>query len=109
LCLTSNPGAADFQTGIYKTVAQKAKEWNKNGNLGLVVGATKPEQLKEIADIAGDLPILIPGVGAQGGDLAAAVKYGGKHPVINVSRAIANANAPRAEAAKLREEMNKWR
>jgi len=109
LCLTSNPGAMDFQAGIYKTVAQKAREWNKNQNLGLVVGATKPEQLKEIADIAGDLPFLIPGVGAQGGDLAAAVKYGGKHPIINASRSIIFAKDPGTEARKLRDMINEHR
>ncbi len=109
LCLTSNPGAMDFQAGIYKAVAQKAREWNKNQNLGLVVGATKPEQLKEIADIAGDLPFLIPGVGAQGGDLAAAVKYGGKHPIINASRSIIFAKDPGTEARKLRDAINEHR
>jgi orotidine 5'-phosphate decarboxylase subfamily 2 len=109
LCLTSNPGAKDFESGIYKNVARKAKEWNKYGNLGLVVGATKPEELKEISEIATDLPLLIPGVGAQGGDLSAAVKNGGKRPIINASRSIIFASDPRSEALKLRDAINEHR
>src|SRR3989339_302076 len=79
LCLTSNAGFRDFQKSgsgepLYKSVARHVKEWDHFGNCGLVVGATKPEELKEIREIAGDMPLLIPGVGAQDGDLAAAVK-----------------------------------
>jgi orotidine 5'-phosphate decarboxylase subfamily 2 len=109
LCLTSNPGAKDFEAGIYKNVARKVKEWNKFGNMGLVVGATKPEELKEIGEIAGDMPILIPGVGAQGGDLKAAVQYGGQRPIINASRSIIFAKDPQAEARKLRDALNEHR
>ncbi len=82
LCLTSNTGAEDFQLlsfdrkFLYKIVAEKVLIWNKKGNCGLVVGATYPEQLKEIREIAQDLPILIPGVGAQKGDVELTVKYG---------------------------------
>jgi len=114
LCLTSNKGFRDFQTTgngepLYKSVARHAKEWNHYGNCGLVVGATKPEELKEIKEIAGDMPLLIPGVGAQGGDLAHSVKYGGQRAVINASRSIIYAADPRAEAKKLRDEINKYR
>ncbi|MBU0630763.1 MAG: orotidine-5'-phosphate decarboxylase [Candidatus Margulisbacteria bacterium] len=118
LCLTSNAGFRDFQNSgnkepLYKSVARHAKEWNHYDNCGLVVGATKAEELKEIREIAGDMPILIPGVGAQGGDLAAAVKFGvnkqGMRAVINASRSILYANDPRAEAKKLRDEINKHR
>lgn len=100
LCLTSNPSAADFEEEIYLKVAQKVKDWNKDKNLGLVVGATKEEALKQISKIAEDLPILIPGIGAQGGDIETVKKYCGKYPVINVSRSVIYAEDPR-EAAKL--------
>src|SRR3972149_5122332 len=82
LCRTSNRGAIDFQDlctkalPLYEAVAQKAKEWNIYGNIGLVVGATYPEELKKIRSICPEMPLLIPGIGAQGGDLAAAVGYG---------------------------------
>ena len=73
LCLTSNAGAKDFQLlrvdgrPLYEIVADRVNEWNEANNCGLVVGATHPDQLKEIRAIAGKMPILIPGVGAQGG------------------------------------------
>jgi len=114
LCLTSNLGFQDFQTlganePLYLSVAKHVKEWNHYGNCGLVVGATKPEELKEIAKIAEGMPILIPGVGAQGGDLAASAKFGGKYPIINVSRSIIYAQDPKQEALKIRNEINKHR
>ena len=114
LCLTSNPGSKDFQTlgcqePLYLTVARHVKEWNHYGNCGLVVGATKPAEIKAVRDIVGDLPILIPGVGAQGGDLKLSVKYGGRRGIINASRSILYAADPGAEAKKLRDEMNKYR
>jgi len=114
LCLTSNIGFKDFQIvgaeePLYKSVAKHVKEWNHYGNCGLVVGATKPEELKEIHELVPDMPILIPGVGAQGGDLESSVKYGGKRAVINASRSIVYAADPHAEAKKLRNEINKYR
>jgi orotidine 5'-phosphate decarboxylase subfamily 2 len=114
LCLTSNTGFKDFQIAgaeepLYKSVARHVKEWNHYGNCGLVVGATKPEELKEVQQIVGDMPILIPGVGAQGGDLKASVKFGGKRAIINASRSILYSADPRAEAKKLRDEINKYR
>lgn len=71
LCLTSNPGADDFllQNDLYLRIAEKAVRWNTNDNVGLVVGATRPEYLQRVREIAPDLPLLIPGVGAQGGKL----------------------------------------
>lgn len=114
LCLTSNTGFRDFQIvgngdPLYKSVAKHVKEWNHYGNCGLVVGATKAEELKDIRKIVGEMPILIPGVGAQGGDLESSVKYGGKRAIINASRSILYADDPKAEAKKLRDEINKYR
>lgn len=94
--------------------------WNKKGNCGLVVGATYPEQLKEIREIAQDLPILIPGVGAQKGDAEHTVKYGtdknGDLAIINSSRGVIYASsekdfaeAAREEAKKLRDLFNSYR
>ena len=99
LVKTSNPGAGEFQDllisgqPLYKIVAKKvANGWNKNGNCGVVVGATYPKDLKEIRKIVGDMPILIPGIGAQGGDLESTIKNGrGKKSwgmIINSSRGI---------------------
>lgn len=114
LCLTSNAGFKDFQIAgkdepLYKSVAQHVKEWNIYGNCGLVVGATKPEQLKEINELVPDMPLLIPGIGAQGGDLEASVKFGGKRAILNASRSVLYATNPRAEALKLRDEINQYR
>ena len=98
LCRTSNPGSADFQTlssdgqAVCRHVAMRAKQWNANGNVGLVVGATWPDELGAIRKIADDMPILVPGIGAQGGDLAAVLANGqtrtGDGLMVNVSRAI---------------------
>jgi orotidine-5'-phosphate decarboxylase len=126
LCLTSNPGARDFQQleidqkPLYLHIARRLASWNKDGNCGLVVGATYPEQLAEIRDVAGEMPILIPGVGTQGGDLEQAVLKGTagfKHPaVINVSRAVLYASegdefdkAARGAVEKLNGEINRFR
>ncbi len=98
LGITSNPGARDFQhlkigkQPLYEYVACTVAGWNKQKNCGLVVGATRPSQLKRIRTLAPHLPLLIPGVGAQGGDLRSAVRYGcdkrGVGAIINVSRSI---------------------
>ena len=79
LCRTSNPGGADVQeleldSGklVYEAVADMASQWNENGNVGLVVGATTPEELRAVRERVPDLPFLVPGVGAQGGDEEAA-------------------------------------
>jgi len=126
LCRTSNKGATDFQDlrsnglPLYEAVAQKAKQWNIHGNIGLVVGATYPEELKKVRSICPEMPLLIPGVGAQGGDLASAVGYGmdaqGEKAIINVSRQILYASkekdfaqAARNVAEKLRSQINDCR
>lgn len=110
LCLTSNQSAADFQKQmvltesgeklrLYQLVARKAFEWNRSfGNIGLVVGATNPAELSEIRQIVGeDMPILIPGVGAQGGDIEEALIAGansrGEMAIINVSRSVLYASS----------------
>ncbi|MGY3265954.1 orotidine-5'-phosphate decarboxylase [Lysobacter sp. HA35] len=99
LCRTSNPGAGELQDmlvagrPLYQHVAEKAAlEWNTNGNVSLVVGATWPEQLAEVRALVKDVPLLVPGVGAQGGD-AAAVVSNAKTPdgtglMISSSRAV---------------------
>jgi orotidine-5'-phosphate decarboxylase len=94
LCLTSNPGANDFQLQdeLYLKVARKVKLWNTRGNCGMVVGATKPQYLTSIIAVAPDIPLLIPGLGAQGGDLesimAAAPGLPRHQMLFNVSRSI---------------------
>lgn len=97
LALTSNEGAKDFQhlscdgKPLYMHVVEKVSSWNTNGNLGLVVGASQSEQIKEIRLKAPQLPFLIPGVGAQGGDLNKAVEYGTMNNgmiLVNISRGV---------------------
>jgi orotidine-5'-phosphate decarboxylase len=113
LCRTSNPGAADLQSltlatggALYEEVARLASgAWNRNRRLGLVVGATAPEEIARVRAIAPTLPLLIPGVGAQGGDAQAAVRNGWRTDapiVVNSSRAVlyAGAGADFAEAAR---------
>ena len=97
------------------------KEWNENDNCGAVVGATYPEELKTIRSILGDeIPILIPGIGKQGGDVEKTIKNGtnskGKMTVINSSRSIIFAGddedfatVSRKKAISLRDEINKYR
>ena len=127
LCRTSNAGAADFQSLTIKTdggqkmlfeiVAEKVNEWNTLGNLGLVVGATYPEELKLIRERYPEMPLLIPGVGAQGGELLQVVKYGvdarRQRTIINSSRQILYASkgkdfaaAARQAAKDLRDKIN---
>ncbi len=99
LCRTSNPGAGEFQDlqiqerPLYQVVAETvATKWNTNNNCSLVVGATYPEELRDVRAIVGDIPILIPGIGAQGGDLEKSVRAGrdarGKGFILSTSRAI---------------------
>jgi orotidine-5'-phosphate decarboxylase len=126
LALTSNPGAKDFQylkaggKPLYEHVIARAKRWNTKKNCGLVVGATRPKELQRIRKLAPDLPFLIPGVGAQGGDLRLAVRYGcdrhGELAVINASRSIIYASggedfapAARRAALAMRDEINSYR
>jgi orotidine-5'-phosphate decarboxylase len=134
LCRTSNPGAADLQDlgvspgdgrparPLYQHVAEQvAREWNGHGNCMLVVGATWPEQLREVRGIVGDaLPFLVPGVGAQGGDADAVVRNAktadGTGLVVSSSRAILYASpgddyaeAAAAAARDLRDALNRAR
>lgn len=127
LCRTSNPGGADLQmldaggAPLYQQVARHvAGAWNANGQLGLVVGATYPAELAAVRALVGALPLLVPGIGAQGGDIEASVKAGrtqdGTGMVINSSRAILYASlasdfAERARAVALatRDEINRHR
>ena len=127
LCRTSNPGAADLQDldvggrPLYQRVAETvARDWNGHGNCALVVGATWPTQLRAVRAIVGDMPLLVPGVGAQGGDVEAVVTHAktadGTGLVVSSSRAILSASngADFAEAAAcaaqaLRDEINRHR
>ncbi|MEW5847336.1 MAG: orotidine-5'-phosphate decarboxylase [Myxococcota bacterium] len=115
LCRTSNPGAEELQgltvggQALFEVVAGKAQQWNRNGNVGLVAGATDPDALARVRAAAPDLWLLVPGVGAQGGDLEASVRAGlrgdGLGMLINVSRGISRAQDPGAEARKLKESI----
>jgi orotidine-5'-phosphate decarboxylase len=130
LCKTSNPGSADFQDlevrwrgqtmPLYQAVARRVVEWNSRGNCGLVVGATYPEQLGMVRTLAPDLPILIPGVGAQSGHLTEAIRLGSdarsELAIVNVSRAISYAasddrwqQAARAAAEAIVQTMRRCR
>ena len=127
LCRTSNPGSADFQglmvqhgvglRPLYHLVAESASRWNRNSNIGLVVGATQPAELEEIRGLYPEMPLLIPGVGAQGGDLESAVRGGtdhrGRGAIINSSRGVIYASkgpdfaqAARQAAIELRDAIN---
>jgi orotidine-5'-phosphate decarboxylase len=114
LCKTSNPGSGEFQDAMYETVATHvAREWNMNENCALVVGATYPTELETVRQIVGDMPLLIPGVGAQGAQVQQTVKAGvdshGKNAIINASRSVIFAQDPRKEAEHLRDQINLWR
>ena len=127
LCRTSNKGAEDFQDldcgglPLYQRIAEKvARDWNGNGNCLLVVGATWPKELAAVRALVGELPFLVPGVGAQGGDVEAVVSNGkdanGRGLVISSSRAILYAgdgldfaDAARAAAQELRDTINRFR
>lgn len=121
LCRTSNPGAGELQDlmigdkPLYQVIAEKVvNEWNTNGNCALVVGATFSAELKIVRRIVGDaMPLLVPGIGMQGGDLENSLKNGlnskKKGLIINSSRSIIFATHPRTAAMKLREEINQYR
>ncbi len=139
LCRTSNAGSVDFQDlvlsgksagveggerPLFEVVALRAREWNAPGNVGLVVGATYPEELRRVRQLCPEMPLLIPGIGAQGGDPASAVRYGvdarGERAIISSSRQIIYAYlseggkggdfaaAARGAALKLRDEINRY-
>ena len=118
LCRTSNPGSADLQgqalaSGelLYERVARLAAgEWNRTGQIGLVVGATYPQELARVRELAPTLPLLIPGIGAQGGDAQAAVRAGWRGTaaatqapvIVSSSRAVLYASAGEDFAAAAR-------
>jgi orotidine-5'-phosphate decarboxylase len=129
LCRTSNPGGSDLQfltvdgKPLYQHVARLvAEKWNTNGQCGLVVGATFPAELAEVRAIVGDMPLLVPGIGAQGGDVEATMNAGktanGTGMMINSSRAILYAKqrgdedfvqAARRVALETRDAINRFR
>ena len=127
LCRTSNPGGADLQDlelasgePLYRRVAALADLWNDEDNVGLVVGATNAEELEELREEVPDLPFLVPGVGAQGGDAEAAVEFGLADGVglVNSSRGIIFAGEDRGEdfakasgqaAKRLKDRLNQYR
>ena len=127
LCRTSNSSACDFQDLVdnfgmkfYQSVALRAGDWNTAGNVGLVVGATYPEELREIRKLCPDMVLLIPGIGAQGGDLEQSVKYGidsnkekavivAARQVIYASKGADYAQAAREAAIELRDAINRYR
>jgi orotidine-5'-phosphate decarboxylase len=124
LCRTSNPGAGDLQDlrvegrPLYQVVAElAARRWNVHGNCLLIIGATYPRELAEVRALVGDMPLLVPGVGAQGGDVEPVVASGctrsGTGLIVSSSRAILYASAAedfaqaaRAATASLRERIN---
>lgn len=120
LCRTSNAGAGEFQDlvvegrPLWEIVAEQVSgPWNTHGNCMLVVGATWPEEMKRIRQIAPELPFLVPGIGAQGGDVDATVRAGlrkdGKGLVISSSRAILYAADPKSAAQATRDAINQAR
>jgi len=121
LCKTSNPGSGEFQdlsTGSRQALWQKVAEnvvrdWNKNHNCLLVVGATYPEELAQVRKIVGDMTLLVPGIGAQGGEVEATVKAGLNSKkagiIINSSRGIIFADNPGLAAKTLRDTINQNR
>lgn len=124
LCLTSNPGSTDFQylkvddEPLFLKVAQKIVEWNfLYGNCGLVVGGTHPNEVKAVRDLAPSFPFLVPGIGAQGGNLEKVVEYAtdakGLSALFNASRTILYASSgqdfaevAREKAKQLRDQIN---
>jgi len=133
VCRTSNPGARDLQDlpvligggggqarPLFEVVAERAKEWNTRGNLGLVVGATYPEELGRLREMCPEMTFLVPGVGAQGGDLEECLRRGldadGGGLIINVSRQVLYASsgedfasAARQAALAVRDEIRRLR
>ena len=129
LCRSSNPGAGELQDlevapageamALYQWIASRARDWSSDGNIGMVVGATYPEELAEVRRLCPDMPILAPAVGAQAGDLEASVSAGvdsdGRNLVISSSRSVTYASrgkkdyasAARAAAERLRDDINR--
>jgi orotidine-5'-phosphate decarboxylase len=120
LCRTSNNGSGEFQnlqidgTPLWQVVAQHvANEWNTNNNCMLVVGATYPDQIAQVRNTVGDMTLLVPGIGAQGGDLASVMNAGlnseNNGLIINSSRDIIFSDDPAQSAQTLRDSINQFR
>ena len=119
LALTSNPSSKDFQylnvegKPLYEHVVERAKKWNTKNNIGLVVGATHPEELKKVRSLVPEMPLLLPGIGAQKGDMETTVRYGcdksGELALINISRGIIYASLADDFAEKAREAALKYK
>ncbi len=120
LCRSSNPGAGELQDlkiegkMVWEILTEKViSEWNFNNNCLLMFGATYPEEMKKARGMAGDMTFLVPGLGAQGGDVEATVRAGlnseNKGLILHSSRAIIFSDDPKEEARKLRDEINKYR
>lgn len=132
LCRTSNPGAGELQDltvtpgvshigspgvekeSLYKHIARKAaQDWNKHGNVLLVVGATYPDELAQIREIVGDMNLLVPGIGDQGGDVKKTMEAGlnskNSGLIVNSSRGIIFSDNPREETKKLKQKINDYR
>jgi orotidine-5'-phosphate decarboxylase len=120
LCRTSNPGAGELQDldvggkPLWQAVAERVHEhWNAQGNCMLVVGATYPEELRRVRELVKDMTLLVPGVGAQGGEVQPVVQAGlnaeGRGLIINASRTVIFTRDPAAAARQLRDEINRYR
>lgn len=121
LCKTSNPESGELQNlilnsgeKIWQKVAIKiSQQWNQNGNCLLVVGATYPEEMKQVRELTGEMTFLVPGIGAQGGELSSVMKAGlnkeKKGLIINSARGIIFAPDPSVAAKQLRDEINQYR
>ncbi len=125
VCRTSNPGAPDFQDlrvgdegrPLYEAVAEQAMRWDTHHNIGLVTGATYPDEMRRLRELCPDMPFLVPGIGAQSGELEAAVRAGldarGRGLLVSASRSVLYASsgrdfadAARREAQRLRDSIN---
>lgn len=120
LCRTSNPGSGELQNltfdgrAFWEIIAEKTRDrWNRNGNCMLVMGATYPEEIKRVRSIVQDMPLLVPGIGAQGGNLEQTVRFGvdssGRGLIINSSRGIIFTDNPAASARQMRDVINQYR
>lgn len=120
LCRTSNPGSGEIQSltvegkPVWKIIAERVRDrWNVNGNCMLVMGATYPDELREVRSVVGDMTLLVPGIGTQGGSVEQTVQLGrnraGRGLIINASRGIIFADDPAEAARQLRDAINACR
>lgn len=120
LCRTSNPGAGELQDlvvddkPLWLVIAEHVhRDWNANGNCMLVVGATYPDEMRRIRQTVGEMTFLVPGIGAQGGDVEATIRAGinstGKGMIFNAARSIIFADSPAQAARALCNEINRYR